>query len=130
MDTVVIPANRVLRAATIMARRDRTASTTMFGATAALLIVAVLSLPSVGSLLTLTAFAAIAGALAIALRRSARRAAEIGARATDDPSLMWLVEDYRLIALDEVGTPMPELAFKISSALRRELTEMPRALLR
>jgi hypothetical protein len=133
MDTVVIPANRIERAANIMARRYRGGALVMVAGSGVMGVVAVVSLitgAAGGSLAAFAVFAMFAGAFAFALRRSARRAAWIGERAAADPSLMWLVEDYRLIALDEVGTPLPELALKISPALRHELTEMPRALLR
>jgi len=133
MDTVVIPANRIERAAAIMARRYRAGAVVMVGGAGVMGAVAVASLitgAAVGSLAAFAIFAVIAGAFAFALRRSALRAAWVGKQAATDPSLMWLVEDYRLVALDEVGAPLPELALKISPALRRELTEMPRALVR
>jgi hypothetical protein len=64
------------------------------------------------------------------IRRRAKRIAWIGAQAAADPTIIWLVDDYRILATDEFGTPRPELAFKITPVLRTELLGVASAALR
>jgi hypothetical protein len=64
------------------------------------------------------------------IRRRAKRLAWIGAQAAADPSIIWLIDDYRILATDEFGSPRPELAFKITPVLRDELLGVARAALR
>lgn len=138
MDTVVLPANRIERATHVMAMRYRVAAIVM--AVLALVLVGVgvwsqfVSRPfrhDVGdSLVMFVLLVVIPLVFALLIRRRARRIAWIGAQAAADLTILWLVDEYRVLATDEFGTPKPELAFKITPLLRTELLGVASAALR
>jgi hypothetical protein len=139
MDTVVLPANRIERASRVMALRYRVAWMVMVATAVVFVIAGVMSQFIGGRLYGNTVSDSIEmfvvlGVLPIAfvflIRRRAKRIAWIGAQAAADPTIIWLVDDYRILATDEFGTPRPELAFKITPVLRAELLGVASAALR
>jgi hypothetical protein len=139
MDTVVLPANRIERASRVMALRYRVAWMVMLATAITLLVVAVMSQFGGSRLYGRTVSDSVVmfvllGILPVGfvflIRRRAKRIASIGAQAAADPSIIWLVDDYRILATDEFGTPRPELAFKITPMLRDELLGVASAALR
>ncbi|MEP6860236.1 MAG: hypothetical protein ABJE66_06430 [Deltaproteobacteria bacterium] len=139
MDTVVLPANRIERASRVMATRYRVAWLVMLATALVLWIAGVMSQFMSGRIYGNTVsdsieMFAVLGVLPLAfvflIRRRAKRMTWIGAQAADDPTIMWFVDDYRILATDEFGTPRPELAFKITPMLRDELLGVASAALR
>jgi hypothetical protein len=138
MDTVVLPANRIERASRVMALRYRVAWMVMLATAVLLLIAGVMAklgtesyMRNMGDSLTMFALLVVAPiAFVFLIRRRARRIAWIGAQAAADPTIIWLVDEYRILATDEFGTPRPELAFKITPVLRTELLGVASAALR
>jgi hypothetical protein len=138
MDTVVLPANRIERASRVMALRYRVAWIVMLATAVLLLIAGVMAKLGTESYMknmsdSLTMFALLVVApigFVFLIRRRARRIAWIGAQAAADPTIIWLVDEYRILATDEFGTPRPELAFKITPVLRTELLGVASAALR
>ena len=145
MDTVVLPANRIVRATQVMAMRYRVASIVMGVLAAVLLVVGVWSqyakpgsdvgvgvfaVASSDSLIMFFLLVVVPMGFAFLIRRRAKRLTWIGAQASGDPTLVWAVDDYRVIAVDEFGTPRPELGFKVTPLLRTELTGVAQAALR
>ena len=138
MDTVVLPVNRIERASRVMAMRYRVAWLVMLATAVLLLIAGVMTslgtatyMWNMNDSLTMLALFGIAPiAFVFLIRRRAKRMMWIGAQAAADPSIMWLIDDYRILATDEFGTPRPELAFKITPMLREELLGVASAALR
>lgn len=138
MDTVVLPANRIERASRVMALRYRVAWMVMLATAVLLLIAGVMAklgtesyMRNMSDSLTMFALLVVAPiAFVFLIRRRARRIAWIGAQAAADPTIIWLVDEYRILATDEFGTPRPELAFKITPVLRAELLGVASAALR
>ena len=115
MDTVVVPANRIERAASVMAKRYRVAWIVML-ATAVLLLgaglmshfVAPQFTTSVSDSITMFVLLVLVPVVfAVLIRKRAQRMSWIGAQATGDATIMWLIDDYRILATDELGTPRP-----------------------
>jgi len=138
MDTVVLPSNRIVRATQVMAMRYRVASIVM-GVLAVVLVGAGVWSQFVArpfhqgigdSIEMFVLLVAVPIVFALLIRRREKRIAWIGAQASGDPTIVWAVDDYRVIAVDEFGTPRPELAFKVTPLLRRELTGVAQAALR
>jgi hypothetical protein len=138
MDTVVLPANRIERASRVMALRYRVAWMVMLATAVLLLIAGVMAklgtesyMRNMSDSLTMFALLVVAPiAFVFLIRRRAKRIAWIGAQAAADPTIIWLVDEYRILATDEFGTPRPELAFKITPVLRTELLGVASAALR
>jgi len=139
MDTVVLPANRIERASRVMALRYRVAWMVMVATAVVVLIGGVMSQFTSSHVYGATVSDSVEmfvllGILPIAfvflIRRRAQRIAWIGAQAAADPTLLWMVDEYRVLATDEFGTPRPELAFKITPMLRDELLGVASAALR
>jgi peptidoglycan/LPS O-acetylase OafA/YrhL len=139
MDTVVLPANRIERASRVMATRYRVAWMVMLATAVVLLAAGVMSQFVGGHVYANSVSDSIEmfillGILPLAfvflIRRRAKRMAWIGAQAAADATILWLIEDYRILATDEFGTPRPELAFKITPMLRDELLGVASAALR
>jgi hypothetical protein len=138
MDTVVLPANRIERASRVMALRYRVAWMVMLATAVLLLIAGVMAklgtesyMKNMSDSLTMFALLVVAPiAFVFLIRRRAKRIAWIGAQAAADPTIIWLVDEYRILATDEFGTPRPELAFKITPVLRAELLGVASAALR
>ncbi|MEO6775021.1 MAG: hypothetical protein ABI467_18795 [Kofleriaceae bacterium] len=137
MGPVVLPANRIERAARVMATRYRIASVVMLATAVVLLGAGVMSqfiarpfTNGVSDSLTMFVLLVIAPVgFGFLIRRRAKRMTWIGAQAAADATILWLVDDYRILATDEFGTPRPELAFKITPVLRRELLDVATAAL-
>ena len=138
MDTVVVPANRIERAARVMAKRYRVAWIVMVATAVVLLIAGTMShfvapqfTTSVSDSITVFVLLVLVPVgFAVLIRKRAQRMTWIGAQAAADATIMWLVDDYRILATDEFGTPKPELAFKITPLLRTELLGVASAALR
>jgi len=145
MDTVVLPANRIVRATQVMAMRYRVASIVMGVLAVVLLVVGVWSqyaqpsshvgvgvfaVASSDSIIMFFLLVVVPIGFAFMIRRRAKRFVWIGAQASGDPTIVWAVDEYRVIAVDEFGTPRPELAFKVTPLLRTELTGVAQAALR
>jgi len=135
MDTVVLPANRIERATRVMAMRYRVASIVMF-VTAVVLLASGLASHFIARPFGVSDSVEMFVLLVIVpvgfgwmIRRRAKRMMWIGAQASSDATIMWLVDDHRILATDEFGTPRPELAFKITPLLRHELLDVASAAL-
>jgi hypothetical protein len=141
MDTVVLPANRIERATRVMALRYRVASIVMLVTAVALLVVGVMSqfvATPIGpmregvsdSITMFVLLVVVPVTFGLLLRRRQKRMTWIGAQATADPTILWVVDEYRIRARDEYGGPKPELEFKVTAQLREELTAVASAELR
>ncbi|HET9990493.1 MAG TPA: hypothetical protein VFQ65_18310 [Kofleriaceae bacterium] len=138
MDTVVVPANRIERAASVMAKRYRVAWIVMLATAVVLLVAGTMSqfiarpfTTGVSDSITMfVLFVLVPVGFGFLIRRRAKRMTWIGAQAAADATIMWLVDEYRILATDEFGTPKPELAFKITPLLRREVLGAATATLR
>jgi len=138
MDTVVVPANRIERAASVMARRYQVAWIVMLATAVMLLVAGTMShfvapqfTTSVSDSITMFVLLVLVPiGFGVLIRKRANRMRWIGSQAAADPTTMWLVDDYRVLATDEFGTPKPELAFKITPLLRKELLGVASAALR